>query len=93
MRWTPEPLGKLAPYSAPTPTQHYAAYPPSLPDWCIRATCPERVCAECGAPWAPVMETHSTSARQGEGYMEEKVVIGGYGAIRRGHGTYGRRRR
>jgi DNA modification methylase len=37
--------------------KHYAAFPISIPDWCIRAATSDRgVCAECGAPWARVIQ-------------------------------------
>ena len=58
VQWfAPKPLGRIAPYSEPVDVAHYAAYPPELPDWCIRASTSERgVCATCGAPWARVVE-------------------------------------
>lgn len=34
------------------PGAHYATFPPELARRCIRAGCPPRVCARCGAPWA-----------------------------------------
>jgi site-specific DNA-methyltransferase (adenine-specific) len=30
---------------------HHATFPPSLVERPIQATCPERVCADCGEPW------------------------------------------
>jgi hypothetical protein len=36
---------------------HYAAFPPGLPEFCIKAsTSPEGCCPVCGAPWARVVE-------------------------------------
>jgi len=35
---------------------HFAVFPPALPTRCILAGCPPRVCRECGAPWARVVE-------------------------------------
>ena len=35
---------------------HFATFPPALVEPCIRSTCPERVCVECGEPWARVVE-------------------------------------
>ena len=36
---------------------HFAAFPPSLPTWCIRASTSEKgVCPGCGAPWARVVD-------------------------------------
>lgn len=40
----------------PFPGAHFAVFPPELPERCIRAGTAERTCAECGAPWAPVVE-------------------------------------
>lgn len=40
---------------------HYAAFPTTLPEWFIRAYTSEAgVCAECGAPWARVVESESS---------------------------------
>ena len=70
VQWfAPKPLGRIAPYSEPVDVAHYAAYPPELPDWCIRASTSERgVCATCGAPWARVVEHHGATAWQSPGY-------------------------
>ncbi|MEV4058281.1 site-specific DNA-methyltransferase [Amycolatopsis sp. NPDC049688] len=35
---------------------HFAAYPLVLAERCLLATCPERVCAACGAPWRRRLE-------------------------------------
>lgn len=68
---SPEPMGEIAAYSdvprcpvhrqRPARTDlpctcHYAAFPPALVERCLKASCPERACAACGAPWAPVVE-------------------------------------
>ncbi len=29
---------------------HFAVFPPALPEWCLRAGCPSIVCSDCGAP-------------------------------------------
>jgi len=43
--------------SAPFKGQHYAVYPPSLPETFVKAfTSAHGVCAKCGAPWARVVE-------------------------------------
>ncbi len=33
---------------------HWATFPPSLIEPLIKATCPERVCSSCGAPWVRI---------------------------------------
>ena len=41
----------------PFPDAHFAVFPEKLPELCIKAATPEvGVCAECGAPWARVVE-------------------------------------
>jgi len=35
----------------PFPEAHFAVYPPELCETPIKATCPPRVCADCGAPY------------------------------------------
>jgi DNA modification methylase len=40
------------------PGAHFATYPEQLPELCIKASTPEYgVCAECGKPWARVIES------------------------------------
>lgn len=46
LMWKPQPLADA----------HYAAYPPWLPTWCIKAGTAEQVCGACKAPYAPVVE-------------------------------------
>jgi len=40
----------------PYPEAHFAVYPPELCEKPIKATCPPRVCAECGAPYEREVE-------------------------------------
>lgn len=35
---------------------HFAVFPEKMPERCILASCPEKVCAECGRPYEPVVE-------------------------------------
>lgn len=35
---------------------HFATFPTALPERCIKAGCPETVCAKCGAPYVRVVE-------------------------------------
>ena len=68
-----EPLQTILPYGNPGSTRrqrqeqgegHYAAFPPSLPTFFIKAFCPERVCAECQEPWAVVVERTAMKIRR-----------------------------
>jgi DNA modification methylase len=36
---------------------HFATFPPNLIIDCIKAGCPEKACAQCGAPWVREVET------------------------------------
>lgn len=40
----------------PYPGAHFAVFPAALIEPCILAGCPERCCAECGAPWVRQVE-------------------------------------
>jgi DNA modification methylase len=40
----------------PFPEAHFATFPPALIEPCIKAGCPEHVCAKCGAPWMREVE-------------------------------------
>lgn len=55
--------------SEPNSEPHFAAFPTQLIAPFIRATCPERCCAICGAGWAPVVDSsvrfESGSGRSG----------------------------
>lgn len=44
--WVPQPLGDA----------HYAAFPPFIPEFCLKAATAEVCCGACGAPYAPVVE-------------------------------------
>jgi DNA modification methylase len=41
----------------PFPDAHFAVYPPELCEKPIKATCPPKVCAECGAPYEREVNT------------------------------------
>jgi DNA modification methylase len=41
----------------PYPEAHFATFPEALPERCIKAGCPERVCATCGKPSERIVET------------------------------------
>ena len=60
MAFAPQPLTVGQGYTAPVDTDHFAAFPPSLPTWCIKASTSEKgVCPSCGAPWARVLARES----------------------------------
>lgn len=50
------PLDVLTPKPSPFSGKHFAAYPPSLCEPLIKATCPTKCCPECGTGWSPVVE-------------------------------------
>ena len=41
----------------PFPDAHFAVYPPELCDKPLKATCPPKVCVECGSPYKREVET------------------------------------
>lgn len=43
------------------PGSHSATFPPELARRCVRAGCPPRVCARCGAPWVREMRSDNPS--------------------------------
>ena len=76
--------------------QHYATYPMALIDPCVKAGCPPKVCAECGAPWERVVEkvieydhvtTQAGKSKKGP-YMAQTGNGAGTHDIR--HGVYSR---
>lgn len=55
--------------TAPYPGAHFATFPPKLVEPCIKAGCPDKVCAECGAPWERVtVRTPNPSKGKNVGY-------------------------
>lgn len=42
--------------TTPFPEAHFATFPAEIPERCIRAATAEKVCSQCGGPWAPVVE-------------------------------------
>jgi DNA modification methylase len=67
--------------TAPFPEAHFATYPPALVEPCILAGCPERCCAQCGAPWVRVTD--------GATYYDG-TMIGSDPQRKYGHREYGR---
>jgi DNA methylase len=52
-----EPRDVVTPSMSTHGLEHHASYPPALIEPLIKATCPERVCPQCGQGWAPVVES------------------------------------
>ncbi len=51
----------------PCPDAHFAVFPERLPELCIKASTPEvGCCANCGAPWARVLERHGSGPVRNE---------------------------
>lgn len=64
--WTLAPLpfsaSKIEAYSGPAAADHFAVFPPSLPERCIKAGTSEcGVCGDCGAPWVRQVEKGLTA--------------------------------
>ena len=43
----------------PSKEKHFAMFPKSLPEFCIKAGCPEQVCKKCGTPRLIIKESNS----------------------------------
>jgi len=52
---------------------HYAVFPPSLPETCIKASAPLMCCPVCGAGWARIIEDSVSIPHQGAGYTQEST--------------------
>jgi DNA modification methylase len=50
--------------TAPFPEAHFATFPPALIEPCIKAGCPHKCCAKCGAPWVREIEAESADGRR-----------------------------
>ncbi|MDO8622626.1 MAG: DNA methyltransferase [archaeon] len=55
----------------PSHEHHFAQFPESLPDFCIKAGCPEFVCKKCGKARIKILE-HNKITETGEEYLETK---------------------
>ena len=62
----------------PSRDEHYAAYPQSLVEPCIKAGCPKECCAKCGAPYVRVVEKED----QNNSYVYKAIGIPGEGSNR-----------
>ena len=49
----------------PFPEAHFAVYPPELVEKPLKATCPPKVCAECGSPYEREVERTTYSGEYG----------------------------
>lgn len=57
--------------------KHFASYPEELVEPCIKAsTSAWGCCAQCGAPWAPVIEIRDPLNRLGESYHDHRDDLG-----------------
>jgi len=56
----------------PYPEAHFATFPERLPEICILAGSPEKVCAVCGAPWVRIVEP-TMKIERGETYNGKQV--------------------
>jgi DNA modification methylase len=56
--------------TAPSAVQHFATYPISLAETCIKAGCPETVCSVCGAGYVPIVE--KSGGTIGKGWTDHK---------------------
>ena len=65
----------------PFPDAHFAVYPPELVEKPLKATCPPKVCAECGGPYNREVEV----TRENYGEREDRVKATG-GAVGGGVG-------
>ena len=67
---------------------HYAVFPPSLPDWCIRASTSDKgCCAQCGAQQVPVVEHSYKKNRPSAGNDQRSQNIDTLSEAR-GHGGW-----
>ena len=59
----------------PFPDAHFAVYPPELCEKPLKATCPPKVCAECGSPYEREVErkrpTEDDIPRTDSGYVDK----------------------
>ena len=75
MAFAPQSLTVGQGYTAPVDTDHFAAFPPSLPTWCIKASTSEKgVCLGCGAPWARIIE-HGGIVGYGHGGSKKQSQV------------------
>jgi hypothetical protein len=54
----------------PFPEAHFATFPTKLVAPCLKAGCPHKVCAECGAPWVREVE----KSTKYEGYADGREI-------------------
>lgn len=51
----------------PTPFAHFATFPQALVETCLKAGCPQKVCAECGQGWVREVERETSEFNLIEG--------------------------
>ena len=84
---SPNPAGKnpgdvFEVTTKPFPEAHFAVYPPELVETPLKATCPPKVCAECGSPYEREVERErcpGSAPGKGDGNsMRDAQVNGGH---------------
>ena len=71
--------------------KHYASFPPSLPEVCIRASTSEYVCSKCGAPYTRLTKKGEfINQSWGGEHIKAQQAVGGVGATScfKSGGTY-----
>ncbi len=80
LRWKPAPLAAA----------HFAAWPPFIPAWCIKASTTEAgVCSACGWPLVPVVEREGESADATRGAYAQEMERQGRASQARSNGYHG----
>lgn len=62
--------------SYPVKDAHFATFPPSIPERCIKAGTSEHgCCPKCGAPWKRITKKHRIATRTGEGSKVNAMIL------------------
>lgn len=59
----------------PSKQEHYAAYPTSLPDFCITVGCPQFVCKDCGTPRERILKEINTLESTADGITKGTINL------------------
>lgn len=62
--------------TSPFPEAHFATFPPALVEPCIKAGCPEKVCAKCGSPWIREIEIGEPDKETTRGQQAWTAITG-----------------
>lgn len=82
------PRSVVTPQSSNLGMDHYASFPPALCEPLIRATCPERVCPQCGQGWAVVIREAQTEPDRTQRSTQHSHTAERYGAGNGGNGGF-----